>query len=144
VNSNTKVGNGELNKEEFTELDKKLKEDPLFKADGFVIPTFDDCIKEQEENLDEKNGDKNELLDIDEALLCFKLNNKQDLKFSRCKVDTNQTGVLYIRRINESIKILNEEVGNLQVKRSSIETQLEAVNNELRKLQDELDEDTAI
>lgn len=83
---------GELNSEEFKTFVEKLKEEILFK-DGFKMATWEECM-EQEEQYDDKNGDKNKLLDIDEALNCFQDLNTNDSKFSRCKVDTNQTGVL--------------------------------------------------
>jgi len=101
------------------------------------------CQKKEEKERfkedDNKNTlDENGLIDIDEALTCFKLAGPN------CRTDTNQLGQLYSRRITSAVSLINDEVENLKTKRGIIEDHLEAVNDQLRKLQDELDEDTAI
>eukprot|EP00801_Mesodinium_rubrum_P001528 Mrub_01528.p1 GENE.Mrub_01528~~Mrub_01528.p1 ORF type:complete len:283 (+),score=90.35 Mrub_01528:1194-2042(+) len=136
-------GDGELNEEEWTAFLSKLKEDDLFKESTDV--TFADCLSKNEAPIDAaqvgKDKDKldtNGLIDIDEALKCY------NLAGDNCKTNTNQLGELYSRRITSAVSLINDEIFNLKSKRTIIENHLEAVNEELRKLQDELDEDTAI
>lgn len=136
-------GDGELNEDEWGTFLTTLKADPLFAESTDVA--FADCLSKNEAPIDAaqvgKDKDKldtNGLIDIDEALKCY------NLAGDNCKTNTNQLGELYSRRITSAVSLINDEIFNLKSKRTIIENHLEAVNEELRKLQDELDEDTAI